>query len=104
MKAMDYNNCSNVVGEVFCKALHGRFLDKNNIVWKIIKDEWIGKRSVYTLDLKACWLEDTTINNVKHWWCGGECADYTEVFKRTKPSSIKSALKYHINSLILNKK
>jgi hypothetical protein len=25
-------------------------------------------------------LEDTTIDNVKSWWCGGKDADYTEIF------------------------
>ena len=30
------------------------------------------KRSVWTFDFRACWLEDTTIDNVKSWWCGGK--------------------------------
>ena len=99
---MDYNNCSNVVGELINKILGGKccFLDKNNIVWKLINDEWIGKRSVWTKDWRSCWIEDTTIDNVKTWWCGGKDADYTEVFKRTKPSSMESAIKHHLKALV----
>lgn len=59
-------------------------LDKNNIVWKIIEGKWIGKRSVWTFDFRACWLEDTTIENVKSFWCGGKDADYTEIFTNKK--------------------
>ena len=58
------------------------FLDSNNIVWKWIDGEWIGKRSVYTFDLRVCWLEDTTIDNVRSFWCGGKDADYNEIFKK----------------------
>ena len=92
---MDYNNCSNVIGEITIRVCgyNSSFLDKNNIIWKIINDEWIGRRSVWTIDFRSCWLEDTTIDSVKSWWCGGKYADYTEEFRRTKPSSIKSALK-----------
>ncbi len=97
---MNYNNCSNVVGEIICKKLKAPFLDENNIVWKMINEEWIGKRSVWTKDWRSCWLEDTTINNVKTWWCGGKDADYTEIFKRTKPSSIESALKHYFKELV----
>lgn len=57
------------------------FLDRNNIIWKLINNEWIGKRSVWTLDNRACWLEETTKDNIKSWWCGTD-ADYTEIFKR----------------------
>lgn len=66
---MDYNNCSNVVGEFICKTLDEKasFLDKNNIVWKVVNGEWIGKRSVWTFDFRSCWLEDTIIENVKSW-------------------------------------
>ena len=56
------------------------FLDKNNILWKIINGEWIGKRSVWTKDRAACWLEDTVTDNIKSLWCG-ENADYKEIFK-----------------------
>lgn len=100
-KIMNYNNCSNVIGEIICKTLNDKasFLDQNNIVWKMINGEWIGKRSVWTLDRRACWLEDTVTSNVKSWWCGGKNVDYTEIFKRTKPISIESALKYHLKAL-----
>ncbi len=55
------------------------FMDSDNIVWKVIDDKFIGKRSVQTLDFRACWLEDTTIQNVKSWWCGKD-SDYSEIF------------------------
>jgi len=55
------------------------FLDKNNILWKVVGDDFIGKRSVFTFDYRSCWLEDTTIENVKTWWLGKD-ADYTEIF------------------------
>ena len=86
---MDYNNCSNVFAEHFCRTFNKKssYLDKNNIVWKLINNEWIGKRSVWTKDWKSCWLEDTNVDNVKSWWCGGKDADYKEVFKRTKRSN-----------------
>jgi hypothetical protein len=41
----------------------------------------IGKRSVWTLDWRSCWLEDTTKENVKTWWCGQD-ADYNEIFTK----------------------
>ncbi len=69
----------------FCKALiscfGGTILDKNNIVWKLKNGEWIGKRSVYTFDLRAVWLEDTTKENVRSWWCGID-ANYNEIFTK----------------------
>lgn len=59
------------------------YLDKDNIVWKIIDGKCLGKRSVWCYDYRACWLEDTTIENVKSWWCGKD-ADYNEIFIKTK--------------------
>jgi hypothetical protein len=75
-----------VITNIFCEAIvmavGGYMLDANNIVWKVIDGKWIGKRSVWTFDFRSCWLEDTTIYNVKSWWCGGKDADYTEIFYR----------------------
>ena len=69
---------------IFCEAIvrtaGGCMLDANNVVWKLIDGKWIGKRSVWTFDFRSCWLEDTKIDNVKSWWCGGKDADYTEIF------------------------
>jgi hypothetical protein len=80
---MDYNNTrSNIFCEGIVKTYGGWMLDENNIVWKLIDEEWIGKRSVWTFDFRACWLEDTTIDNVKTWWCGGKYANYEEIFYR----------------------
>lgn len=56
---------------------------KTNIVWKFVNDVCIGKRSVWTKDNRACWLEDTIVENVKTWWCGKN-ADYTESFIKNK--------------------
>ena len=55
------------------------FLDANNILWKIIDGNCIGKRSVWTFDNRACWVEDTELNNIKSWWCG-ENENYKEQF------------------------
>jgi hypothetical protein len=57
-----------------------QYLDKDNFLFKYVGEKWIGKRSVWTFDRMACWLEDTTIDNVKKWWCGGELANYKETF------------------------
>ena len=46
-----------------------------------VNGEFIGKRSVWTKDNRACWLEETTSENVKTWWCG-ENEDYEEIFKK----------------------
>jgi hypothetical protein len=77
------NKETNKIGEALCIAFGetASFLDSKNIVWKKINNEWIGKRSVWTFDFRACWLEDTEIENVKSWWCG-EKSDYNEIFKR----------------------
>lgn len=58
-------------------------LDSDNICWKLIDGNWVGKRSVWTFDNRACWLEDTERLNVKTWWCG-EDADYDEILTITK--------------------
>lgn len=97
---MIYNNFSNVIGELISKILNAKcsFLDANNIVWKLINNEWTGKRSVWTKDFRACWLEDTTVSNVKSYWCGGEDADYTEIFKRKKSTS--TVFKYLFKEMV----
>lgn len=78
------DHVSNIIGEAFvrmCPEIKPSFLDKDNLVWKVINNRWIGKRSVWTFDKRACWLEDTNLENIKTWWCG-ESADYNEVFNR----------------------
>jgi hypothetical protein len=72
----------NIIGEVLvrmCPEITPSFLDGDNILWEVVEDKWIGKRSVWTFDNRACWLEDTTLKNIKSWWCG-ENADYNEGF------------------------
>jgi len=72
---------SNLLAKSITKTIWGLFLDSNNVLWKHIDSEWIGKRSVFTFDFRACWLEDTDELNVKYWWCGKE-SDYSEIFKK----------------------
>lgn len=74
---------SNFIGEYFARVCGSQFLDNKNILWKLIEEEWIGKRSVFTHDCKACWIEDTSKENIRSWWCG-EHEDYTEVFRKDK--------------------
>lgn len=75
---------NNIIGEAFARSFGPTvsFLDEKNILWKIINGEYIGKRSVWTFDFRACWLEETEKQNVKSWWAGGENQDYEEIFKR----------------------
>lgn len=79
MKQM--TNIQNSIAKSIVETFGGCYLDSNNISWKIINGEWIGKRSVWTYDYRACWLEDTEISNIKTWWCGKE-NDYKEIFKK----------------------
>lgn len=75
---------SNMLSEAICKfstELKPSFLDNKNILWKISNGEWIGKRSVYTKELRACWINDLRGESIRSWWCGKE-SDYEEVFKR----------------------
>lgn len=78
--AVDRNN---LLAELFIRTtgIESCFLDSSKILWKIVNGQWIGKRSVWTFDFRACWLEDTTIQNVKSWW-HTENSDYTEIFKK----------------------
>lgn len=59
------------------------YIDKNNIAWKFVNDEWIGKRTVWTKDNRACWLEETSPENVKSYWLGKD-VNYNEIFKMPK--------------------
>ena len=76
---------SDVLSEVIIRTLDEKacFLDKNNIFWKVVNNEWIGKRSVWTFDFRASWLEDTILENIKSWWCGKN-SDYQEIFRSVK--------------------
>lgn len=75
---------TNMLGEVICREspeLNPSFLDSDNILWKVVDGEWIGKRSVFTHDFRACWLEECKEKDVKSWWCGKD-SNYSETFKR----------------------
>jgi hypothetical protein len=73
-------NKSNEMAKLIVAETGGRFLDRDNINWRFVDGEWIGKRAIFTKDFRACWLEETTADNVRNWWHGME-ADYNEVFK-----------------------
>ena len=79
---MEVGKASNAIAEILVRSFGGRLLDHNKISWKLLEGKWVGKRSVWTFDFRACWLEETTIENVKSWWCGGIVADYAEVLYR----------------------
>ena len=74
---------NNNVGEALVSAFghQASYLDNSNILWRIVNNEWIGKRSVWTLDDRACCIEETSESNIKSWWCGKD-SDYKEIFKR----------------------
>lgn len=78
---MVYDKLSNAFAEGIIRTTGGTLLDANNIIWKVVKDKWLGKRSVLTSDNRDCWLEDTETDNVKLWRCGKD-ADYNEIFYR----------------------
>lgn len=73
------NKASNKSCEAIARTINCRMLDENKINWKIVDNKWIGKRSVWTFDRRSCWLEETTLDNIKSWWLGKD-ADYNEVF------------------------
>lgn len=61
-----------------------KYLDVNNILWKVSSNgELVGKRAVQTKDLKSCWLEDTTPENVKYWLHGTDSSIYDKVVYNT---------------------
>ena len=81
---MDIDTLININCEQLVRCFHklnGSLFDHNNIVWKVVDGEWIGKRAVYTFDNSACWLEDTNPDNIKSWLCGRD-ADYEEIIYR----------------------
>ena len=82
------NKISNQIGEEIARFFpNTSMLDNNNILWKIINNEWVGKRGVYTFNNSTCWLEDVKKENVKLWLCGKN-ADYNEIFHRAKLFSV----------------
>jgi hypothetical protein len=58
------------------------YLDKNNISWKFIDNEWIGKRCVSSKEgFRYVWLEDVPSDETVHSYLCGEDKDYNETFK-----------------------
>ena len=96
---------SNFIASILCKLDKEKFsfLDSKNILWKWINDEWIGKRSVYTFDCKASWLEDVKEEEVRSWWCEGKHADYNEIFIKTKILDIKTTEEIKNETKILSR-
>lgn len=87
---MEKINGSLIVARVFAETFKGRVLDANNIEWKMVDGKWIGKRAVWTKDWRACWLEETTRENVLSWDWHGEDADYDEIFEWGDALKIKT--------------
>jgi hypothetical protein len=82
MKIDNLKKCiTNALAESLIKEVGGCFLDSDNILWKNIDGKWTGKRSVFTFELSAKWLEETSLDKIKIWWCGKD-ADYKEVFHK----------------------
>lgn len=77
------NKLSNTIGQAFVMVFgeSASFLDSDNILWKMVEDNWIGKRSVWTKDYRAVWIEETEKENIEKYWCGKE-SNYSEVFTR----------------------
>lgn len=70
-----------IIAKQYIKTIgKGCILDGDNILWKLVDGKFIGKRSVWTSDNKAAWIEDTNSENISNYWCGGKDADYTEIF------------------------
>lgn len=44
--------------KAFVKVFEGQHLDGDNILWKWVGDEYIGKPAVQMKDLRMIWLED----------------------------------------------
>ena len=56
------------------------YLDRNNVLWVLIDNKLIGKRSVCTSTFSVRWIEDVREGEViKSYPCGKD-ADYEEIF------------------------
>jgi hypothetical protein len=56
------------------------YLDKDRVLWFLIDDKLIGKRSVYTNTYASRWIEDVRDGEtIKSYPCGKD-ADYNETF------------------------
>ncbi len=72
---------------IFWEKIGMSFLNSDNVLFKPINGEFIGKRSVWTKDRRAAWLENTDPENIKTYWCGKD-ADYTQTFELVEGESI----------------
>ena len=72
---------------LFWEKIGMSFLNNDNVLFIPLNGEFIGKRSVWTKDKKAMWLEETTPENIKTYWCGKD-ADYTQTFELVKGRSV----------------
>lgn len=70
-----------IIVETFLEHInHATVLDSDNILWKNIDGNIIGKRSVWTKSFKSCWIDECKKEDIKSYWCG-EDADYNETFE-----------------------
>lgn len=47
--------------KIFCKKYEATYLDSDNILWVRIENEFIGKPSLQTKDLRTVWVEDAVL-------------------------------------------
>jgi len=76
---------NNIFAENLCR--HNQkskpiYLDSKNILWKVVNDVWVGKKSVQTKDLSVRWIDDVNIEEIKKLLCGKD-ADYKDEFFRS---------------------
>ncbi len=55
-------------------------IDGDNILWKYVNDQWVGKRYVMTTKHRHIWLSELRPGEEIKSWVSGENADYEEVF------------------------
>ncbi len=76
-------NDTKTVCDLFFESENVKILDKNNISWKKVNSEWLGKRCVAWKDGFAYgWLEDMPKDEKVKYWLHGKEADYNEILKK----------------------
>lgn len=63
------------VGGGFC------YLNIDEILYKSVDGEWIGKRCVTNFKFQSKWKEEVADEDVEYWHKDGKDADYKEIFK-----------------------
>lgn len=57
------------------------FLDKNNILWKSIDGELLGKRCLTTYKYGNIWYEDLKSEDDVQYWLHNKNCNWEEIFK-----------------------